>query len=624
MNLTMALSMKDDSFSFKVPTYKGSESGSFIDHILLSAGVAQQVLNFDIIESIHSDHNPLHLELQCGPSVLHKNIKDPGALKLINNNRRLKWNLVNSDNLYEDVALYCEHELKLCASNSASPESILSAFAVVSKRIEQLLTVTTKGSFAQHPRWFDHACSSANRKLKAALKNKPRDSALIKALRTDYKKALASRKKSIKTKTWESLLDPSTLGNSSKFWSIINKPLFDNPNDESLGTVIPEDDWITHFGAIFKSDAPQSPELFHLPVSNPLQFSTKEIELGILGLSNVRLSNNGSRCAGRLELLLNGSWSSVCERSWTRSQAAVVCRQLHCGPVQGLLYRPQALRELDPSVKIWSGRFICQGSEPDLQDCVPSDEGVYNCTHEEDIFLACGESDPGTVSPATFRPTTAPQPTDAPRFRLVDGTHTCSGAVELYLKGWWGSVCLIDFPRATGELICRSLGCGTFLQVLTGSRRAPVWACPRAPVLWNLKGCLTPGAISDIESCAIRDLPRRCTETAQLICSGFLPKVKTRLVDGVSRCDGTVEVLHFGRWRPLCLDSGKAQSWGAEVCRDLHCGNVSMISQLDETRSEGRRGKAGVSCSAKKLEECHLLKVETEAACAPSRITCKC
>ncbi|KAJ1168577.1 hypothetical protein NDU88_000497 [Pleurodeles waltl] len=339
--------------------------------------------------------------------------------------------------------------------------------------------------------------------------------------------------------------------------------------------------------------------------------------------SDVRLSSNSSRCVGRLELLLNGSWSSVCGRSWTRSQAEVVCGQLHCGPAQALLYRPQALSELDPSVKIWSGQFICQGGESSLQDCPPSDNGVYNCTHEEDVFLACGESVPGTVSPATFRPTTVPEPTDAPRFRLVDGAHTCSGAVELYLKGWWGPVSLVGFPRATAEMICRSLGCGTILQNLTRSRQTPMSACPRVPVIWNLKDCRTTDGISDIEACAIRDLPRRCSETAQLTCSGFQPKVKARLVDGMSRCDGTVEVLHLGRWRSLCFPRGPAQSWGAEVCRDLHCGNVSMISQLDETHSGGRRGKAGVSCSAEKFEECHLFQEEPEPACTLSRITCQ-
>ncbi len=53
-------------------------------------------------------------------------------------------------------------------------------------------------------------------------------------------------------------------------------------------------------------------------------------------LSEVRLVG-GSRCSGRLEILHDQSWMSVCDTAFDQQDAEVVCRELDCGaPVQVL------------------------------------------------------------------------------------------------------------------------------------------------------------------------------------------------------------------------------------------------------------------------------------------------
>lgn len=105
---------------------------------------------------------------------------------------------------------------------------------------------------------------------------------------------------------------------------------------------------------------------------------------GPVNEGNLRLVGGASQYEGRVEVLHNGEWGTVCNDDWDITDANVACRQLGYG------------RALFASATFGGGSgtilyddVFCKGTELRLVDCPNSGTGVHDCTHADDAGVVC-------------------------------------------------------------------------------------------------------------------------------------------------------------------------------------------------------------------------------------------
>lgn len=200
------------------------------------------------------------------------------------------------------------------------------------------------------------------------------------------------------------------------------------------------------------------------------------------GGRRLRLAGGPGRCAGRVEVYVDGAWSSVCRDAWSLRDAAVVCRQLRCGTA---LEAPGPERFGSGPGTPWAGAGGCAGTEAALWDC-PARRG-------------CGGGGGAAAVCSALR-----------ALRAEGGG--CRGILELLHDGAWGPVCANGTVEdgvapAAAAAVCRQLGCGAagrlhavpdrgsgpawlgWVRCEEGSRS--LWRCSSTP--WSPRSCGPPG-----------------------------------------------------------------------------------------------------------------------------------
>uniref|UniRef100_A0A8C8UAS3 CD163 antigen n=1 Tax=Peromyscus maniculatus bairdii TaxID=230844 RepID=A0A8C8UAS3_PERMB len=253
---------------------------------------------------------------------------------------------------------------------------------------------------------------------------------------------------------------------------------------------------------------------------------------------SLRVTDGVSKCSGRLEVKFQGEWGTVCDDDWDSQDASVVCKQLGCPTAITAIGRVNASEGSGP---------IC-GNETSLWQCKNWQWGALSCDHSKEAQVTC--------SGKTF---------NSSELRLTGGENNCSGRVELKIQEKWGTVCGNGWSTKEVSVVCRQLGCPTFIQALgwanssagsghiwmdkvscTGNESA-LWDCRHEG--WGKHNCTHE-----------QDVGVTCSASGQL-----------RLVGGGGRCAGRVEVYHDGSWGTICDDSWDLID-ASVVCKQLDCG----------------------------------------------------
>ncbi len=102
----------------------------------------------------------------------------------------------------------------------------------------------------------------------------------------------------------------------------------------------------------------------------------------------LRLTNGSSFRSGRVEILYNGVWGTVCNNSWDMVDANVVCRELGLGPAEVIHKSGQFERG---SGQIWLSGVQCNGTEKQLRHCSSFGWASNSCDHGNDVAITCGK-----------------------------------------------------------------------------------------------------------------------------------------------------------------------------------------------------------------------------------------
>ncbi|XP_050407264.1 deleted in malignant brain tumors 1 protein [Patella vulgata] len=237
---------------------------------------------------------------------------------------------------------------------------------------------------------------------------------------------------------------------------------------------------------------------------------------------------------GRVEILYNNQWGTVCDDHWDNKDALVVCRELGFPSLSAIARSSAHFGQGTGNIHL--DNVNCTGSELSIRYCNHAGWSTHNCGHNEDASVTCS------------------------RVRLVNGFGPFEGRVEIYYNNRWGTVCDDNWDNKDASVICREVGWSSTGAIARGSA---YFGRGTGNILLDDVNCA--GSESSIRYCNHDGWNiHNCghSEDASVTCS------HVRLVGGSGPYEGRVEVYYNRRWGTVCDDSWDNKD-ASVVCREL-------------------------------------------------------
>ena len=176
----------------------------------------------------------------------------------------------------------------------------------------------------------------------------------------------------------------------------------------------------------------------------------------------IRLVNGAIRERGRVEVLVNGKWGTVCDDSFDMQDANVICRML--GYPRALAARHKGYYGHGTG-KIWIDQLNCTGTEDSIFDCSMNEAGKHDCEHREDAGVDCYRELPQRPSSMPIR-LICPYNASCNNNAIKHGPDTSEcepsvhveGIVEVYYNNSWQLISADGWDDADVNVVCGQLG----------------------------------------------------------------------------------------------------------------------------------------------------------------------
>ena len=102
--------------------------------------------------------------------------------------------------------------------------------------------------------------------------------------------------------------------------------------------------------------------------------------------ASIRLIGGINKLEGRVEIMYQGIWGTICDDGWDNIDATVVCKEL--GYSHGNATRQAQFAS--GTGPVWLSQVGCLGSESNLSHCIHVGAGnIGSCLHAQDAGVQC-------------------------------------------------------------------------------------------------------------------------------------------------------------------------------------------------------------------------------------------